>query len=56
MVKSAVVILRGLPEALRTARMNSEAFKQRFSPEEQQIVTGLVRDLPPDYPIAAGRR
>lgn len=39
--------LRRMPEAERQARMSSPAFKSRFSPEEQQILSDLSANWPP---------
>jgi hypothetical protein len=36
----------------RLARMNSDDFKTNYSPQEQQIVSDLSQNLPPDYPLA----
>ena len=41
LVKQEYEQLRSMPEAERSARMNSEAFRNRFSPSEQQ----MLRDL-----------
>lgn len=38
--------LRLLPDAQRQARINSEEFRSRFSPQEQQIVRDLSTYLP----------
>jgi hypothetical protein len=40
-VKQEYEQLRAMPESERTARMNSEAFRNRYSPSEQQ----MLRDL-----------
>lgn len=37
--------LRKLPEAQRQARMNSEEFRGRYSPQEQQIIKDLTEHL-----------
>jgi hypothetical protein len=39
--------LRRMPEAERQARMSSPAFKSRFSPEEQQMLSDLSANWPP---------
>jgi len=41
MVKQEYEQLRGMSESERTARMNSEAFRSRYNPSEQQ----MLRDL-----------
>ena len=48
MVRRVWQALESLPPRKRAARLSSEAFKTRFTPEEQQIVTGLADAwLPP---------
>lgn len=41
-----------LPEGEREARLNSEGFKQNYSPTEQQVLSDLSRSLPQNYPLA----
>jgi hypothetical protein len=41
-----------LPESEREARLNSEEFKQNYSPAEQQVLSDLSRSLPQNYPLA----
>ncbi len=41
-----------LPEAKREARLNSEEFKEKYSPAEQQVLSDLSRSLPQNYPLA----
>jgi hypothetical protein len=45
-VHRAVVEIRTLPEPQRQARLNSEEFRNRFSPPEQQIIRDLSTYLP----------
>ena len=40
-IRRALIVLQSLPRAQRAARMNSPAFKSRFSPDEQKIVEDL---------------
>jgi hypothetical protein len=47
MVGAAFQRLRRMPEAQRQARLNSEGFRNRFTPAEQQMITDLSEDLPP---------
>lgn len=47
-VRQALMILQRLPDSERAARMNSDAFKNRFTPEEQKIILDLSEAwLPP---------
>jgi len=41
-VRAALALLQSLPPAQRAVRMNRPAFRQRFSPEELQIITDLA--------------
>jgi len=43
MVKREFEELRSMPEAQRNARMNSEAFRSRYTPGEQQMLHDLTR-------------
>ena len=43
MVKREYEQLRSMPESERNARMNSEAFRNRYSPAEQQMLHDLTR-------------
>jgi hypothetical protein len=51
-------MLQNLPRGQRAARMNSPAFKNRFSPDEQKIVADLseawllppMQSSPPEIP------
>jgi hypothetical protein len=47
MVGAAFQRLRRMPEAERQARMSSPAFKSRFTPQEQQILSDLSANWPP---------
>ena len=44
--------LRSMSESDRQARLATDEFKKKFSPSEQQILSGLSQNLPPDYPLA----
>jgi predicted Fe-S protein YdhL (DUF1289 family) len=46
-VHGEVEQLRLLPEAQREARLNSDEFRSRFSPQEQQIIHDLTEYLQP---------
>ena len=48
-IRRALLALQSLPDAVRATRMNSRAFKSRFSPEEQQVISDLCEAwlLPP---------
>jgi len=48
-IQRALVMLQNLPRGQRAARMNSPAFRRRFSPDEQKIVADLSEAwlLPP---------
>ena len=48
-IQRALVMLQNLPRGQRAARMNSPAFRNRFSPDEQKIVADLSEAwlLPP---------
>src|SRR5581483_8539292 len=48
-VRRALMNLMGMPEEQREKRLNSEAFKNNFSPQEQSILRDLSRNLPLDY-------
>jgi hypothetical protein len=43
--------IRALPESERRARLNSEEFRSRFSPQEQQI----IRDIAENFPAPASQ-
>ena len=45
-IRREVDQLRAMPEAQRRARLNSEEFRSRFSPQEQQIVRDITEILP----------
>jgi hypothetical protein len=45
-VRREVELLRALPEAERRARLNSEEFRTRFSPQEQEIVRDITEIFP----------
>ena len=45
-VHAEVVQLRQMPEAQRQARLNSDEFRSKFSPQEQQIIRDLTSYLP----------
>jgi hypothetical protein len=51
-IRRALLTLQSVPDAVRAARMNSRAFKSRFSPEEQQMISDLSEAwlLPPLLP------
>jgi len=51
LVRQEYVRLSRMPEELRQARVNSEGFKNRFTPQEQEI----LRDLSEYYPLPGGR-
>ena len=40
--------LRGMPEAERNARIDSEAFRNKYSPGERQILENLTALVPPE--------
>ena len=42
LVRQALALLQSLPPAQRAVRMNRPAFRERFSPEEWQIITDLA--------------
>lgn len=46
MVRAAFERLRRLPENERQARMASEPFRNRFTPDEQQMLADLSENLP----------
>ena len=46
LVHREVEQLRSLPEAQRQARMNSDEFRGRFSPQERQIIRDISAYLP----------
>jgi hypothetical protein len=47
-VRQALVLLQRLPDSARAARVSSDAFKNRFTPEEQRIILDLSAAwLPP---------
>jgi hypothetical protein len=46
-VHGEVQHLRSLPDAQREARLNSDEFRSRFSPQEQQIIHDLTEYLQP---------
>jgi len=48
-MRQALVQLMRMPEEQREVRLNSNAFKNNFSPEEQGILRDLSRNLPQDY-------
>jgi hypothetical protein len=48
-VRRELVQLMRMPEEQRNTRLNSDAFKQRYSPQEQGILSDLSRNLPLDY-------
>ena len=50
-VGEELVKLHALPEADRTARMASDEFKSKYSPEEQEVLKTLAESLPADYPL-----
>ena len=52
LVRAEVNALRRLPENERLTRIGSEEFRNKYSSGEQQIVSGLAVNLPPDYPLA----
>ncbi len=41
--------LMRMPEDKRNARLDSDAFKTQFSPQEQEILRDLSNNLPLDY-------
>ncbi len=43
MVRQEYEELRSMPESERNARVNSEAFRNRFTPAEQQMLQDLAR-------------
>jgi hypothetical protein len=45
-VRQELQELRGMPEAERNARMNSEEFRNKFSPGERQILENLTNLVP----------
>jgi len=51
-VGQELIRLHRMPPEERDARLESEDFKARYSPGEQQILGGLSRNLPPEYPLA----
>jgi len=46
MVRRVLRQLRAMPEAERNARMNSNQFHKRFSPDEREIMESLVKLVP----------
>jgi len=50
-VGEELVKLHDLPAEERTARLASDEFKSKYSPEEQQLLKDLAENLPPDYPL-----
>ncbi|HWC97199.1 MAG TPA: DUF3106 domain-containing protein [Candidatus Sulfopaludibacter sp.] len=48
-MRQELVRLMRMPEEERNARLNSEAFKKQYSPDEQSILGDLSRNLPLDY-------
>ena len=48
-VRGELVKLMKMPEEQRNARINSDEFKKRYSPEEQGILRDLSANLPLDY-------
>ena len=51
-VGQELIRLHRLPPDERDARLESDDFKTRYSPGEQQILRGLSENLPPEYPLA----
>ena len=51
-VRRELIRLLRMNPGERSARINSDDFKSRYSPQEQQIVSDLSQNLPPDYPLA----
>jgi hypothetical protein len=51
-VRAELIRLLRMPPAQRPARLASEEFMQRYSPEERQILKDLSTTLPEDYPLA----
>ncbi|GEM_PF-2141539 len=47
LVSAAFQRLRRMPESERQTRLESQAFRNRFTPEEQQIIADLAENLPP---------
>ena len=45
-VRREFTALRALPDADRNARMQSEEFRNRFSPDEQKMIRDLVENVP----------
>lgn len=50
LVRRAYEILRDLPEAERRARMNSDAFRSRFTDKEQHLLDDMTRLFPLTQP------
>ncbi|MDR3699210.1 MAG: hypothetical protein P4L56_06210 [Candidatus Sulfopaludibacter sp.] len=48
-MRRTLIQLMRMPEDQRNARIESEAFKKQFSPQEQNILRDLSNNLPPDY-------
>jgi Protein of unknown function (DUF3106)/NifQ len=51
-VRRELIRLLRMSPTERLARINSDDFKSKYSPQEQQIVSDLSQNLPPDYPLA----
>jgi Protein of unknown function (DUF3106) len=50
-VKAEFLRLRQMAEADRTARLASDEFKSKYTPEERQILKDLSENIPPEYPL-----
>src|SRR5271157_3957134 len=50
-VRRELLSLLYMPEEDRAARIKSDDFKKKFSPEEQKILSDLSANIPPDYPL-----
>ena len=48
-MRRTLIQLMRMPDDERTARLDSEAFKKQFSPQEQEILRDLSNNLPLDY-------
>jgi hypothetical protein len=51
-VRAELIRLLRMPPDSRPARLSSEEFSRKYSPEERQILADLSTTLPEDYPLA----